>query len=105
VWYGVWNVAPDALIPAHLVFQGSFRDTQVHFTNFQNLILKAKINPVPVLGRRHHANDLRQTLAKSMPAQNCEPGVLAQNALDNGFFWRGLENARETSGQRDFNRP
>jgi hypothetical protein len=50
-------------------------------------------------------NDLRQTLAKSMPAQNCEPGVLAQNALDNGFFWRGLENARETSGQRDFNRP
>ena len=54
-WSGVWNVAPDALIPAHSVFQGSFRDTQVHFTNFQNLILKAKINPVPALGRRHHA--------------------------------------------------
>ena len=39
------NVAPHALILRHSVFQGSFRDTQVHFTNFQNLILKVKNQP------------------------------------------------------------
>jgi hypothetical protein len=53
------GVTLDAPIPEYSLFEGSFTNSQSLFTDYQNLMVKVKINAVPVLGCRHHVNDLR----------------------------------------------
>jgi hypothetical protein len=87
-----------AQIQSHLASEFPFEGLSWHirgqFSDYQNLIVTAKINPVLALSRDLHANELRSPLAKSRPAPVGKPRSLAAKRGIGNYFLEKLRNER-----------